>query len=220
MDSTGVVIYKVGDSPRVIGGSCGAYLARHVFVTASRCVPEGAEAFVAIPGQSERNVVNIARHDTSDIAVLIAERVRGETMASEIFLPKRDALLFGGDFLAFGYPDGPLRDDLVGRLIKGHFQRFFDYDKPLGGSYFAGEMSVAVPAGMSGAPVSWRSWPQELIGVVTTNQEVPAITDSAFAFGDNGRSDRVTNVPAISYGTVAMLAGLEDWLAETCAAWL
>ena len=72
-------------------------------------------------------------------------------------------------FLGFGYPvEGSANSLPVPRLVKGHFQRYFGYAAPGSTeSYFAGEMSIPAPAGLSGGPLSYEACPQELIAVVT-----------------------------------------------------
>jgi hypothetical protein len=219
LGATGIVIYKVGDQPAVVGGSCGAYLARHIYVTASHCIPEQADAaFVSMPGEPGRRIIGIDRHETADIAVLVGERFDDEPMSSQVYLRTGlNDLPFGGDFVTFGYPDGAPESNPVGRLMKGHFQRYFGYSPVRGGSYFAGEMSIPAPAGMSGAPVCWAMRPQELIGVVTTNHDSYTIIDSIAEVDSNGKSYKETNRRMVSYGIAAMLSGLEEWLDGACA---
>lgn len=104
------------------------------------------------------------RHEESDIAILVGAGLTREW--SPRFYPGRgQPLIDCGDFIAFGCPSEATGD--VARFFKGHFQRCFRYSDPAGRSYFAGEMSIPVPAGMSGGPLSSPSTPEKICAIAT-----------------------------------------------------
>lgn len=101
----------------------------------------------------------------SDVAFLVAERMDNDHDPFPLtYQPPPDGLVDGGTFIGFGYPvegsDGAMP---VGRLFRGHFQRYFGYTPPGATEpYFAGEMSIPAPAGFSGGPLAYESQPQSL----------------------------------------------------------
>jgi len=66
----------------------------------------------------------------------------------------------------------------IPQLFIGYFQRFFQYAAPGRRTYFAGEMNIPAPLGLSGAPVYKRMPHMRVMGLVTTNTETSTTTDS------------------------------------------
>jgi hypothetical protein len=124
----------------------------------------------------------------------------------------------GEDAYAYGYPiEGPKTDPRqqvrTPRLFKGHYQRYFQFNSPAGYKYVGGELNIAAPAGLSGGPVFRPEAASMLTGIVTTNAESYSTLD----WLEEVRDD-VTHIEAhhrvISYGIVAMLSPIEEWLDE------
>ncbi len=200
--STGFI--AVADEAGQVGlaGTCACYQQRHLLVTAAHCVPDGIrEAAVWLPGEGTRPILEVVRHPTSDLALLIAGKRETEPMATQVFTGVDSTLQEGGDFWAFGYPVEGV-DTPVGRFFKGHFQRHFGYQDSAGREYFAGELSIAAPGGLSGGPVVRPHSPQLLAAVVTTNVKTT-------------RSE-VRRV--VAYAIAAMLSSAGEWLAEAAGA--
>lgn len=207
-----ILLDDAGDGPR-LGGTCAALARRHMALTASHCLPtdEGISAYVILPGNgAPRPVLRTERHPTADLAVLISAP-RDEELDSQVFSDVDDTLEEGGDFRAFGYPVEGVGQP-VGRLYKGHFQRYFGYTDVRDREYFAGEMSIPAPAGLSGGPVSRRSAPNLLTAIVTTNVESYVLLDAVEEVEKDGKTLRVESRRVVTYGIAAMLHGVRDWL--------
>lgn len=216
--STGFLVAVGSAGQHGLAGSCACYQQRHVLLTASHCISEAAhEVYVVLPGDGEaRRVHQIVRHPTADLALLVAERREPESMAKQVFLGVDETLDEGGDFMAFGYPvEGA--DAPVGRLFKGHFQRYMSYTDSAGRTYLAGELNTPAPAGLSGGPVVRPHTPELLTGVVTTNVESYVVLDSVEEVERNGSILRVHNRRVVTYGLAALLTSKGAWLDESMA---
>jgi hypothetical protein len=61
--------------------------------------------------------------------------------------------------MAYDYPIedrsslGPFKAVESARLLRANYQRFFQFEDPEGHRFLAGELSVAAPSGMRGAPL-------------------------------------------------------------------
>lgn len=216
--ATGLLHGAVGDGPHGWLGTCACYQRRDVLLTAAHCVPDEVQDLaVVLPGDgSARGVLSVVRHPTSDLAVLFAERRRPESMAAQVFAGVDETLVEGGDFLAFGYPVEGVQVP-VGRLFKGHYQRHMSHTDSAGRGYFAGELSVAAPAGLSGGPVARPHTPNLISSVVTTNVESYAVLDYVEEVERDGRSLRLEARRVVAYGIAAMLMSAKDWLSAVCA---
>ncbi|GAA1021448.1 hypothetical protein Aple_073770 [Acrocarpospora pleiomorpha] len=214
--ATGMVIHvgTNGESFR-FGGSCAAYLKRNIILTAAHCLPDDNKAFVLLPGDKQlRSVIRAERHPTTDIAVLLVDAFEND-IPNQNFMGINSELSEGQDFLAFGYPDVASTTVLPpGRLFKGHFQRFFGYRSPSGHQYFAGEMNIPAPAGLSGGPTVHPLKPQLISGIVTTNVDSYIVIDHLEEVEQNGRTFRVESKRIVSYGIAAKPGGLDSWLQE------
>jgi hypothetical protein len=207
-----------------IGGSCCAFRYRHVFLTAAHCVPEETTVFVWLnsPGRKSAELARVERHPTADLALLFVEPREEEPFAERhIFGDVAKSLAYGGDFVSYGYPVGGPTDlgadgqRPTGRLFKGHFQRYFSHEGHLGYKYFAGELSIPAPAGLSGGPVALPGDPPVLSAIVTTNLETYALLDHVEEIQEGGKTLRVEARRVVSYGLAAMLVGdVIQWLDE------
>jgi hypothetical protein len=155
MVATGQVFRASADGPPEYTGSCAAYVRRNVVITAGHCVrAPDAQYWVALPAAPDGAwaAQHVIRHETSDIAVLIGPTSAAENKgAVRWFYSGLDqTLVDGGDFIGYGYPAE--LNSAVPRFFKGHFQRHFGYSDPSGRNYFAGEMSIPAPVGLSGGP--------------------------------------------------------------------
>lgn len=198
-----------------VGGTCFAFGDRHTFLTAEHCVPEGmAVVVLQEPGRIQRPAVVIERNPAHDVALVRTAPLDHESAAKQIVSQIPEDLIDGGDFLTYGYPNDAGAGGLVGRLLKGHFQRYFPYKNARGHSYFAGELSVATPSGHSGGPVVRASSPQWLEGIVTTNHDSYIVLDQIEEVEENGKTLRVESRRVVTYGIAAMATSLRPWLSE------
>jgi hypothetical protein len=175
-----------------VGGTCFAFSDRHTFLTAEHCVPEGTAVMVLQePGRIQRSALVIERNPAHDVALIRTAPLDHESAELQIVNRIPEDLIDGGDFLTYGYPSDGGSGGSVGRLLKGHFQRYFPYTNGRGHSYFAGEMSVATPSGHSGGPVVRASSPQSLEGIVTTNHESYMVLDQIEQVEEDGKTLRI-----------------------------
>jgi len=224
LTAVGLVLYTNPDGNEVVGGSCFLYRRDEVALTAAHCIPESAlnvrllfPRLDAIPTA----VLNVERHPTADLAAVYTNR-------SELAEPGYPRYAFwnhvgnyalGEQFFAFGFPvEGP-SPDAVGqtptpRLFIGSFQRYFQYCGLSREGYLAGEMSIPAPGGLSGGPLFRQGAQQMVTGLVTTNVESYAITDSIEEIQKDGSIYRQEARRVISYGLALMLAPVGDWLDE------
>jgi hypothetical protein len=105
--------------------------------------------------------------------------------------------------LGFGYPvgEGNLPTE---RIMKGHFQRHMSYTPAHGGPYWAGELSVPIAGGASGAVLAYTNEPQCAVALVTTNVESSITVDSISDVDDQGKIYRELTKRVTAYG-------LSDW---------
>ncbi len=211
--SSGLVVLAHGADVSV-GGSCVAYRRPDVVITAAHCVPASATVFVHMPGDTAlRQVQQAARHPSVDVAVLGIES--REVLIPDAFVTElANDLIDGGDFTAFGYPmeSTPQGQQPTGRIMRGHWQRFFGYTNAAGRNYFAGEMSIPAPGGMSGGPVLRGADTNLLEGIVTTNHDSFAILDQVDDVDDDGARTRIESRRIVSYGIAVMSVVFREWL--------
>jgi hypothetical protein len=163
-----------------------------------------------------RRVQQVERHPSVDLAVLIAERLeRDEEPFPLLYQPPPEGLVDGGTFIGFGYPvEGSGGPTPVGRLFRGHFQRYFGYTAPgAKEAYFAGEMSIPAPAGFSGGPLAYDIEPQKLVAIVTTNHDSWAVVDRIEEVEKDGTRYHEEVRRVVSYGIAAMFS-------QEIAAWV
>jgi hypothetical protein len=216
--ATGLLVHQNSDSSFSFLGSAAPFRNRHTAVTAAHCVPTELEEDLALVLNGQPWKINdTVRHPESNVAVVIAEaQVEDDFLKHHVFDAPPPALISGGDFEAFGFlSDGPLVDDRpVGRLLKGHFQRYFGYESPIGYKYFAGEMSIPAPAGFSGGPIVYLNQRNILCGIATANVESYAILDQIEEKVSEDVTTRYESRRVLSYGLAAMVSGFTTWLDE------
>lgn len=219
LEAVGLVI-----AGREVYGSCFRFRNEHTILTAKHCVPTTGGPIVAFFPRSMRSqpAVRVVMHPTADIALLVTEAQAGDSGSgypSSAFWDRVSNWGLGEEFTAFGYPsEGPSPDVQAGtpipRLFVGHYQRFFEYSSPSGDHYLVGEMSIPAPAGLSGSPLFRAGAPQMVTGMVTTNLESYAITDSVVEVDDSGKVYKEEARKVISYGLALTLSGVSKWLRE------
>ncbi len=145
------IVLLVRDGEVSVGGTCFAFRERHNFLTAEHCIPEGAQAIVLQePNRVQRPALAIERNPAHDVALIRTAPLEDEIGAIQIVDSIPEDIVDDGDFMTYGYLIDEGAGGLVGRLLKGCFQRYFGYQNIRGHTYFAGEMSIATPAGHSG----------------------------------------------------------------------
>jgi hypothetical protein len=227
---------EIADEP-VFLGTCFAFRSRRNFLTAAHCVAnlESRQLAVVNVGDERkviwRGVSGVERHPTADIAVLHTLPMSDEgrnTIGPEAAATEDQTEGFQGyvsnygigeDFHAYGFPENIFGDEQrtpTPRLFKGHFQRFLEYEsRHLQYRYFAGEMSIPAPAGLSGGPLFRPSAPPIVTGLVTENLESTTFLDEQVEQAVGHDAAQVTKYKrVISYGIALMLDRVGDWVDE------
>jgi len=219
--ATGKVIH---DSRNAVAGSCTAFRHPHVALTAAHCVA-GLENGLSLrfPGRGQQSyrVTEVVQHESADIAILWTTPTSNHH-ADWAFQHITEDIKLGDPFIAYGFPDEqpslvPIPEGFEHRLFRGHYQRYFDYQAPMAKyRYFAGEMSIAAPAGLSGGPVLLPNDYSTLTGIVTTNFDSYTTIDSVEEIIDEGKQHKHEIRRVISYGIALILdyADVLHWLNE------
>jgi len=223
LTAIGMVLLESGSGQMSPSGTCFLFRQDHVALTAAHCVPPTASRIqLAFPRQATgpAPVIRVARHPSADIAALFAEGhdVVKEGYPNFAFWDQVGNWGLGEEFMTFGYPsEGPApdsREGPVARLFLGHYQRFFEYTATAGFRYLGGEMSIPAPGGLSGAPLFRPDAHQMVTGVVTSNLESYAVTDSTEELREDGSVYRLESRRVINYGLALMLSSVDDWLQD------
>ncbi|MFK0002543.1 serine protease [Paenarthrobacter sp. NPDC090522] len=222
LHATGMVFLKDAEGEFAFSGSCFLFREDNVLLTAAHCVPESiSTVIVHLPfGRREMKVETIHRHPTADVAMLIcgdqyAYRA-GSGYPESAFWDGASNFSLGEQFSAFGYPsEGPSFTSSAAptpRFFTGYYQRFFDYESHDGYKYYAGELSIPAPGGLSGGPIFRPGAPEILTGLVTANSETYAVTDSIDDVLTDGTKYRQESRRVLTYGVGLMLSEIAQWL--------
>lgn len=207
--ATGPVFFAPPDGAWEFSGTGAMYVRPYVILTAAHCVPDVVGATFAFRSPMERfaRVADqVIRHPTIDLAAIVTSK-DAKAPPNGVYNEIGHSLVDGGDFIAFGYPAE--ENTHVPRLFKGHYQRHFEYRSPAGQRYFAAELSVPAPAGLSGGPVSNARRPQVLDAIVTTNHDSSLVIDSYEEEERDGTKSRGKITRVVPYGIAAMLVASE-----------
>lgn len=212
--ATGVILFAPPDGAWEFSGTGAMYMRPYVILTAAHCVPDvvgGRLGFKSPMEPDGRLAEQVIRHPKIDLAALVISK-SAKAPPNGVYSEIGHTLVDGGDFIAFGYPAE--ENTQVPRLFKGHYQRHFEYQSPDGRKYFAAELSVPAPAGLSGGPVSNARRPQILDAIVTTNHDSSLVIDSYEEEERDGTKSRGKITRVVSYGIAAMLvpADVQEWV--------
>jgi Trypsin-like peptidase domain len=204
-------------------GTAAAYNGRNAYATAAHCVPEGTEVAIVVTkgtgGTLLRPAQRIVRHPEIDLAVVILDPSEEEPGPLEhtFYHREHSALIDAANFVAYGYPLGG-GNEPIGRTFKGHVQRYFDY-APAGeaSSYYAAELSIATPVGLSGGPVAYdNGHGRGLVAVVTANHQIENVVTDVTEVDSGGQRHTERTAHIVSYGIAAVVKAepVADWLDE------
>jgi hypothetical protein len=200
-------------------GTCFPFRSRSQFLTAAHCLSNLAPEDIGILSPEAEDALalkKVEKHPDADLAILSTTKPLQHNL--DPFPDHTSGHEVGEEFVAFGFPEDVFSVENrqpVARLFKGHFQRFFAYSSHQGFRYFAGELSVGCPAGLSGGPVYRANDPVNRVdGVVTENLESSTVLESIEDEESGCEVKRVTYKKVINYGLCVMLYDLKDWLDE------
>lgn len=203
--ATGAVFSAPPEGEWEFSGTGAMYMRPYVILTAAHCVPNIANARFAFRSPMEsfaRVAEQVIRHPTIDLAALVVSK-DAAAPPNGVYSEIGHQLFDGGDFIAFGYTAE--ENTSVPRTFKGHYQRHFGYRSPDGRKYFAVELSIPAPAGLSGGPVSNAHRPQVLDAIVTANHDSSLVIDSYEEEERDGTISRGKITRVVSYGIAATL---------------
>jgi Trypsin-like peptidase domain len=197
-------------------GTCFAFRRSNVFLTAAHCVPNDHGLFVNCRGvPTLYEVEQVHMHPDADIALLqLGESVWPGGVEPFVDIGPRPKL--GTEFMAYGYPEdfpdpAATEREPTARLFRGWFQRILRYAR---GSYAytAGEMSAAVPAGLSGGPLFAPSDFSHLLGIAVENVQSTTYVGRFEEISSDGVVERRIERDLVQYGIAALAEPITEWL--------
>ncbi len=196
-----------------LAGTAFALSAPDVVLTAAHCLHgfPAERVGYAHPRGGIIRATSIDTHPSADIAIL---RVPADDARLTGFWGFVGNYGLGEEFMTYGFPyddiGGGLKR-LLPRMFIGHYQRFLGYTHGPW-RYYAGEMSVPSPLGLSGAPIFRPGAEQMLTGIVTANMSSELVEDY-YEETDRAGAKVVHKTARITtYGIALMLHSIADWL--------
>jgi hypothetical protein len=213
----GIATVRAADGSVAITGTTFRFGHARVALTARHCVTSDVAMVASFIDGSAYRVESVIEHPSADIAAMLLSGSDHHDDARVAFQELGSNVSLGQDFMSFGFPiEGPTFDVPPGtptpRVFVGHFQRFFNYTSPAGYAYHAAELSIAAPAGYSGAPLFSSFAPATVTGIVTSNVESYAIADSITTIEEDGSTYREEARRVLSYGIALILSDVAEWL--------
>lgn len=201
-------------------GTCFPFRDENHFLTAAHCVGKlsPADLAIGIPVNVDADPIEVEEifvHSTADIAVLRTPHVAEGAVTP--FWNYVSNYSYGEEFMSFGYPEdifGPSSRQPTARLFRGHFQRLLDHKSHLGYRYWAAELNIGCPAGLSGGPVFRPGAPVILTGIVTENLESMTMLHSVEEIQKDGAIVRERFHNVINYGVALLLDHVAPWLED------
>lgn len=209
-----------GDGAFASTGSAFRFGHDRVLLTARHCIAPGHELAVRFLASEMTIVERVLEHPVADVAALVVRGQPDPSLTNRAFAEVSRSAYGGDEFVSYGFPtEGPTYHEVVGtptpRVFTGHYQRFLDFVSVEGYRYRAGEMSIAAPSGLSGAPMFRRHNPSAITGLVTTNMDAYALIDSVLEKDELGRPTyREEARRVLSYGIALQVVDLREWIRD------
>lgn len=162
------------------------------------------------PGLGERQVENVDRHPTADIALLVAESPEDDSLQPfrgylRRVSPGHDVTIYGFSADTFGPdPDRP-----VPRVLRTYAQRVMQYNSPLGFAYEAVELGISCPAGVSGGAILIDD---RVAAIAAESQASSTVVDSIETTTRDGAPMTTVYQRVIEYGIGVELYPIRDWI--------
>jgi hypothetical protein len=194
-------------------GTCFAFRRPTYLLTAAHCIKSlRRQEIRVIPSRAPMHEpVEVICHKTADIALLKF----ASPLDIEVFSDAASNLALGEDFIAYGFPEDTLGEDAympTARIFRGYFQRFVQYKSFRGYEYFAGELSMPCPGGLSGGPLFRPRAYDVAIGLVTENLQSSTILRAEEELDRQGILVKTKYQEFINYGVALILDRVRDWL--------
>lgn len=192
-------------SPRDVDlylGTCFAFKHPQCFLAATHCISDvdlsADQVAVGFRPFTEGHEVDaIYRHPEADLCIL---RLKDDPPPSvEVFQGIDDRYGLGEEFGVLGMPESLLDPGYTPRMFRGYFQRYFHHISHKGFRYFAGEMSIPNPYGLSGGPLFTLTADRRVLGVAVDQFQ-----------SESTSTDAIRDVT--TYGIALMLDRVQDWV--------
>jgi len=203
-------------------GSCFIFRYPCFVLTAQHCVANysAEELLVSFPGMQPNKLYPIKSttpHPHADIAVLHAPTIEENDITWPQYSLFNDNA-WGEEFTTFGYPQHysdttPTPTPTpTPRVFNGYIQRFFNHNSHLGYKYYAAELSIGCPGGLSGAPIFNPRFHGRLFGLVTENIKTSTELETIREVEEDGSIFKEHYHNVINYGVALWLPSLEEWI--------
>jgi hypothetical protein len=214
-NASALLVRRRGDAVDALG-TCFAYRNVRHFLTAAHCIAAESpdELRIRPLDGGEFRVTEVFVHPEADAALLVAPEVPDRIL--DPFWDAAGQYTWGESIAAFGFPVDVLDDDStdpVPRLFRGSMQRYFRYSRtPY--RFFAGELSMAAPSGLSGGPVWFTKYDSDVAGIVMGNLESTTFRDSFEEVVKGPETTKTTYAKLVTYGVCVMVDRVNLWLLE------
>jgi hypothetical protein len=154
-------------------------------------------------------VVQVDRHPGADLAVISVESRDHKVQPFKAV----GALEAGQDFIAFGYPEnvyGPHQRMPTARIFKGHVQRLFTHRSHQGFDYFAAELSIGCPAGLSGGPL-FRLGDENAVCAMAA-ENIDSVSAASYEEETDSQGRRVIFQRVLTYGIAVVLRDVSNFV--------
>jgi hypothetical protein len=217
LDGVGLLFHVKNQKSSFLGTCFGFRQPTH-FLTAAHCLGNLSAADVAIglpvsTTAGAHPVKDIFRHPTADLAILV---LAGDYVPlNDVFLDLVGNVGWGDEFMAFGFPAdvfGEAAEQPTARLFRGYFQRFLMHKSHLGFEYYAAEMNIGAPAGLSGGPLFHPDAPHMVTGLVTENLRSTTFLQAVEEVQEGGSVHKTSVQEMINYGVALLFRSYSDFL--------
>ncbi|MES2205554.1 MAG: trypsin-like peptidase domain-containing protein [Pseudomonadota bacterium] len=217
LNAVALLFFKQKDN-LIFLGSTFSFRESSYFLTAEHCLTNKSEKDIVVVSPTDnivRSVLKIIRHPSADIALLLVDVPSNNQVES--FWDCVGNYSLGEEYVAFGYPEdsiGPNEGKPTPRLFKGYYQRFMDHNSHMGYSYYAGELNIPCPGGLSGGPIFRPRAPMMLTGIATEGIEAATLLDSQEVILHDGKVHHDHYRSVVNYGISLLLYPIKSWLDE------
>jgi S1-C subfamily serine protease len=207
-----VGLLSLRKSPQAFLGTAFTFRSGQHLLTAAHVVGDlkADELIVTFPTEGGFVVESVEKHPTADVALLT---LTADVGGLEAFGLVARGHALADQFIAFGYPEGALdaaEAQPTPRAFVGHYQRFFNFTDYQGYKYFAAEMSIPAPTGLSGGPLFSTHTDDYIFAVVANNFDSATLVDQVVDIDADGTRRSTRHERIVTYGIAVMVKPLEE----------